>query len=377
MKLPPLTPWWRLSRGKINPSTICLKLFVFCLLIALFSLDRVVFADEVQAISREMHWAVTNEKFELALVRLRTGKKPRRRFPVILSHGLFVNSLFFDLDEDQSLARFLAKEGFDVWNLSLRGTGRSLNPLKGGSKSWTLDDMIDRDIPAVVRYVQKESGSSKVVWLGYEMGGLLLYGYVEKKGDSGLAALVTIGTPVTFNHPQQEPIKRLLKLEGSPTLKKLFLSLNSSFFARVLIPFVPKIETIFYNPENIDDEVKAKFLEDALAEINPGVLDHLLLMIKRGEFISAQGDFSYRKNLARIQLPSLLIGGAGDMLAPPEAIRVVHRAISSVDRTLRIFGPGSKDSTNYGHIDLILGKRGREEVFPVIGRWLKQRDERD
>ena len=304
------------------------------------------------------------------------GKKARRQSPVVLIHGLFVNSLFFNLDEDQSFARYLAKEGFDVWNLSLRGTGRSLNPLKGGAKSWSLDDMIDRDLSAVIRYVQKESGSSKVICLGYEMGGLLLYGYLEKKGGSGCVALVTIGTPVTFDHPRQEPMKRLLGLEASPTLKRAFLSLNTPFFARLLIPFVPKIEQLFYNPENIEEEVKAKLLESALAEINPGVLDHLLLMIKRGEFVSAKGDFSYRKNLAKIQLPILLIGGEGDMLAPPEAIRVVHQAVSSKYRTLRIFGSRSKDST-YGHVDLILGKRAREEVFPVIGRWLKQRDGRE
>lgn len=375
--MPLLTPWWRLSRGKINPTTICLRSLVVCLFIAPLFPERFVFAGELPAISRDLHWAVTNEKFELALSRLRAGKKAGRRFPVILSHGLFVNSLFFDLDENESLARYLAKEGFDVWNLSLRGTGRSLNPLRGGPESWTLDDMMERDLPAVIRYVQKESGRSKVIFLGYEMGGLLLYGYAEKTGGRGLAALVAIAAPVTFNHPRQEPMKGLLKLAGSPILKKLFLSLNGPFFARALIPYVPKIESIFYNPENIDDEVKAKFLEDALAEINPGVLDHLLSMIKRGEFVAARGNFSYRKNLARIQLPSLFIGGEGDVLAPPEALRVIHRAVSSTDRTLRIFGPASKDSASYGHVDLILGKRAREEVFPVIGRWLKQRDEKE
>lgn len=332
---------------------------------------------EAPWISRELHWAVTDEKFELALERLRLGKKAKRRYPVVLSHGLFVNSLFFNLDEDHSLARYLAKEGFDVWNLSFRGTGRSLNPLKGSPKSWTLDHMIDRDLSPVIRYVQRESGSAKIIWVGYEMGGLLLYGYLVKKDTSGLVAAVTIGTPVTFNHPQQEPMKRLLKLEESPTLKRIFLSLNAPFLGRLLLPLVPKIEGFFYNRENIEDEIKERLLEDALAQINPGVLDQLLLMIKRGEFVSAQGDFSYRKNLAKIQLPLLLIGGERDMLAPPEAIRTVYRGVGSTDRTLRIFGPRFKDSAAYGHIDLILGKKATNEVFPVIGRWLKQRDEEE
>ena len=331
---------------------------------------------EDQFISRERHWAVTEEKFELALVRLRIGKKAKRRSPVVLSHGLFVNSLFLNLDEDHSLGRYLAREGFDVWNLSLRGTGRSLNPLKWGTKTWTLDDIIDRDISAVIRYIRKETRRSRVFWVGYGMSGLLLYGYLEKRRDSGLAALVTIGSPVTFTHTQQEPMKRLLQLEESPTLKKIFLYLNGPFLGRLLIPLVPKVEEIFYNQENIEDEVKKKLLENALADISPGVLDHLLLMIRRGEFVSAKGDFSYRKNLAKIRLPVLMIGGEKDRLAPPEAIRAVHRAVKSKDRTLRIFGPGSKDSAAYGHFDLILGKKAREEIFPVIGRWLKRRDRR-
>lgn len=279
-----------------------------------------------------------------------------------------------NLDENHSLARYLAKEGFDVWNLSLRGTGRSLNPLKGSPKSWTLDDMIDRDISTVIRYVQKESKRSQVFWLGYEMGGLLLYGYLVKKGALGLVGGVIIGSPVTFKDSQQKPIKRLLSLEENPTLKKIFLFLNTPFFGKFLIPLAPKIEEIFYNRENIEDEVKEKLLEDALAEINPGVLDHLLLMIKRGEFISARGDFSYQNNLAKIQLPLLLIGGEKDMLAPPEAIQLVHSTVGSRDRTLRIFGPRTKDSVSYGHLDLIVGKKAKDEVFPVIGRWLDRRD---
>ena len=375
--MPLLTPWWRLSRGKINLGPISLKTFLIFLLIAIFFPVPVVLAGEGAAVYREQHWAVTAEKFELALERLRVGKKTRIQSPIVLVHGLFVNSLFFNLDEEQSLARYLAKEGFDVWNLSLRGTGRSLGPLKGGAKSWTLDDIIEKDISAVIRYVQKESRNSQVIWVGYEMGGLLAYGYLEKKASPGLAALVTIGAPVTFNHPQQEPMKRLLKLEESPALKKIFLYLNSPFLGSYLIPLIPKMEEFFYNRENIEEEIKEKFLANALAEINPGILDHLLRIIQRGEFVSAEGNFSYRKNLAKIQLPLLLIGGEKDQVAPPEAIRTVYRAVGSTDRTLRILGPRSKNSAAYGHIDLILGKKAKEEVFSVISRWLKQRDGRE
>jgi polyhydroxyalkanoate synthase len=93
--------------------------------------------------------------------------------------------------------------------------------------------------------------------------------------------------------------------------------------------------------------------------------------------MSADGDFSYRKNLSKIQIPMLLIGGKEDALAPPEVMRIVHRGVRSKDRTIRIFGKGSKGSkgsVDYGHFDLILGKKAKEEVFPVIRQWLKKRD---
>lgn len=354
--------------------TSYLKTLLAFFFVSVFSLIPGAMAQETSFISRELHWAVTEEKFEIALERLRLGKKARRRIPVILAHGLLVNSRFMNLDEDHSLARYLAREGFDVWNLSFRGTGRSLNPLRWGDKAWTLDDIIDRDISAVIRYVRKESRRSKVIWVGYEMGGLLAYGYLEKKGHSGLAALVTIGAPVTFTHSEQEPMKSLLRLEENPALKKIFLYLDGPFLGRHLIPLVTEIEELFYNPENIEQKVKERFLETALAPINPGVLDHLLLMIRRGEFVSAQGDFSYRKKLAKVRLPVLVIGGKKDLLAPPKALRSSYRALGSKDRTFRIFGSRSKDSAAYGHFDLILGKKAKQEVFPVIGRWLKRRD---
>lgn len=357
-------------------NTPCLKVFLLFLFFSLFASVPSVLSQEAPFISRERHWAVTEEKFELALERLRLGKKAQRRIPVILSHGFLVNSRFLNLDKDHSLAKYLAEEGFDVWNLSFRGTGRSLNPLRGGPKKWTLDDMINRDLSVVIRYVQKESGSSKVSWVGFEMGGLLLYGYLEKNRRSGIAGLVTIGAPAIFDRSEQEPMKRLLKLEESPTLKKVLLYLDAPFLGRLAIPLVPGIEKLFYNPENIEQGVKEKLLETALAPMNPGVLDHLLLMIERGEFVSARGNFSYRKNLGKIRVPVLLIGGEKDPLAPPEALRGTSRALGSRDRRLRIFGSRTKSSVPYGHFDLILGKKSRQEVFPVIGRWLKRRDRR-
>ena len=250
---------------------------------------------EIPYISQKFHWAVTKEKFELAMQRFRI-KKTRYKTPVILCHGFFVNSRFLNLTMEHSLARYLAGEGFDIWNLSLRGNGRSLNPLSRGAKNWTMDDIIDRDLGAVVRYVKNESKRSSVSWVGFEMGGLLAYGYLQRMDPWGFSSVTTIGAPTTFDHPEQRPMKRLLKLEESPTLKKIFIYLNRPIVVRSLVPMMSSIEKLFYNPKNIERGVKKRLLETALTPVNPGLLDHILLMIRRGEFVSARDSFSYQKN---------------------------------------------------------------------------------
>ena len=344
------------------------------LFLFLISFPIGIWAAESPFLLEKIHWAVTEQKFELAMERIRL-KEPRQRTPVVLSHGFLVNSRFMNLTDETSLAKYLAREGFDVWNLSLRGTGRSLNPLGAGSKRWNLDDIIRDDIAAVIAYVQKNSGSPRVNWVGFEMGGLLLYGFGQKNPSKlGLGALVTIGAPATFSHPEQEPMKSLLDLQKSPNWRKLLLYLNGPFVGRTLIPMIPKVEAFFLNPENMDPKVKERLLELALAPVNAGVLDHVTTMIRDGEFVSYNGDYNYRKNLAKLRVPILLIGGEKDAVAPPSSLRSTYRAIKSKDRTRRIFGSLPKDSAAYGHYDLILGKKAKEEVFPLIASWLKRRD---
>lgn len=316
---------------------------------------------------------MTREKFELALERLYAEGAAQHGTPVILSHGLLVNSSFLNLDEDNSLARYLAEQGFDVWNLSFRGTGRSLAPLKDPPKSWNLDVFVEQDIPQVIQYVAKETKSAKLGWIGFELGGVLAYGYLGQSSDPRVAALVTIAAPVTFREPEQDPLKGLLGLNERPTLKRFVLYVNGPSLMRFLVPLVPNLEKLFYNPDNMDDEVKEKFFTDALATVNQGVLDHLLVVLERGEVVSSRGGFRYREHLGKIRIPVLVIGGTEDLIAPPKALEQSYTRLGSADRTLKIFGAENKKATAYGHFDLLLGRDAKTEIFPVIGQWLKQR----
>src|SRR5438270_13651967 len=64
----------------------------------------------------EIHFATTSDGWRIAILRYKpAADAPRRQEPVLLVHGIAANRYNFDLGDDRSLARHLAREGFDTW----------------------------------------------------------------------------------------------------------------------------------------------------------------------------------------------------------------------------------------------------------------------
>ena len=320
-------------------------------------------------VSSERQWVVTDEKFELSLKRFRMYKREPRPLPVILIHGLLVNSSFLDFGR-ASLAEYLAEAGFDVWNLSLRGTGRSLNPLGWGKKPWNLDDILKTDLPAVIEHVRKQAGSEEVLVVGYELGGALAFAHVGRTPEHHVAGVVSIAAPMSFDSPDQDWLDTLLKLDRVPLLRTTLLHMNSSGLNRLLF-FMPWFEDAFYNRKNMAQSVRQELLDTALTPVNRGVLDQIVMAVDKDEFVSADGKTSYREALSGITIPVLLVGGGADSIAPPEALKQVYRELGSEERDLMIFWPDPGEDVSYGHFDLILGRKAKDEVFPLIRSWLE------
>ncbi len=346
----------------------CLATALLCLLTG--PVEGASLDDEF--VTSKRHWAVTGTKFEISLKRFRLNKNVRHPRPVILIHGLLVSSDFLDFGR-ASLAEYLAQAGFDVWNLSLRGTGRSLNPLGWGQKPWTLDDMVKDDLPTVIQYVRKTTGSADVFLVGYELGGALAFAHAGKTREHGVAGIVGIAAPMSFDSPEQDRLDILLKLDRQPVLRNTLLYSNSSGLNRFLF-MVPGFEDSFYNPGNMEPRVKQQLLETLLVPVNPGVLGQVIQTLEKDEFVSADGASSYRDTLSEIRIPVLLVGGAADPIAPPEALKKVYSELASKDRDLMIFWSDPDEDVSYGHFDLILGKKAKTDVFPLIRGWLESKD---
>ncbi|MFI5395499.1 MAG: alpha/beta fold hydrolase [Candidatus Binatia bacterium] len=294
--------------------------------------------------------------------------------PVILCPGYACNRHFIDSDDRYSLARFLARRGFDSWVLELRGRGYSEHVFGVGRRGWTFDDLVRFDAPAAVAHVRGRSGGRRPVWIGHSMGGMIMYAALGQEPTLGeaVAGLVTLASPVAF----QPVVSRAARLLGEMLLSvPLPMHLPQAGVLVALWSIAsrsPQAARIGMNPANIDHRAFGRALRRFMCNVSRGKLRQFTRWSLSGTFCSYDGGIDYRANLSRITTPALLIAGAADRLASPETVGFAYDRINSACKRYREFGGRQGDSADYGHVDLMFGRHAPEEVFPTIGAWIEQ-----
>jgi pimeloyl-ACP methyl ester carboxylesterase len=323
-----------------------------------------------------VEFARTADDWDLALHRYRSARTDLP--PLILCAGYACNRHFLDFDERYSLARFLARRGFDTWVLELRGRGHS-EPATGVSdrRSWTFDDLVRFDVPAALAHVRARCAGRPPVWIGHSMGGMVIYAALGQ--DAGLAesvaGVVAIASPIAF-----PPIASgLAQWLGQFLLLLPFpahLPQQNVLVALWSLVGRSRAVQVGMNPANLDRAAFGRALRQFICNVPRRKLQQFVRWSLTGAFQSADGCVDYRANLARITTPALIIAGAADQLATPEVVGSAYDRIGSAHKRYREFAAGEGAHADYGHVDLIFGTRAPDEVFPAIGAWIETELER-
>jgi polyhydroxyalkanoate synthase subunit PhaC len=312
---------------------------------------------------------VTSGAVPLAMVRKRsTENGAETRAPVLLVHGFGQNRYAWHLPS-RSLANFLAKAGFDVFNLDLRGHGRSRN--MGAKRSRGVDDYVREDLPAAVAEVQALSGKRPVFLVGHSLGGLVSYAAAPGL-DGAVAGIASIGSPYHF-------------ARGSSSLSAIAMFFRALAVARVarLNPPLP------LGPVGFTFRTARRFMESPLYPIplrgwhagalEPHVLEeHLRLAFDVASLGELRNMFewaterrfggkasTYVESFEKMDRPLLVVSGANDDLAPPASVRPGYERSRSTDKTYR--------QLPLGHIDLLVGSDAPLMTWPLLRDWLVKR----
>lgn len=319
----------------------------------------------------ELHSARTTDCWNLALRRYRAAGKAHP-FPVICSHGMAGSHFIYDLHPDYSLARFLAKEGFDVWCVDLRGRFDSWPD--GGPRpelQWSFDDFVAHDFPAIVDRVCGLAGAAQAFWLGMEMSGQLLYA----AAIAGLAGKVRGG--VTFGSPVLTPATAQVPgVTSAPKSRKRGRTTHrgGSRLAGPVLGYggFSLIDNSFRKC-NIVPLAVARYFRNGIPDEATDLVDQFDAWIKEGVMRTRDGKVVYSDRLAEVKLPLLIAAAAHDLQRPPEAVKAAFDGFGSGDKTFMRFGVAEGCSVDFGHDDLLAGLASPTEVYPKIAEWLRAR----
>ncbi len=298
--------------------------------------------------------------------------------PVLFVHGMGANRYNFDLNPRHSLARAVAAAGFDSWVIELRGRGLSPVP-EGVRADWNFEDFLQHDLRRAVAFIRGETGRP-IHWVGHSMGGMLGVAYAQVFGQADLGSLTLFATPLMFGRRQV-----MVRLWGTfAQVHRLLPTMDQEKWGRRMLPLMSRSSKAldFFmrylaNPDNVDDETIPEIFGKLVTNEAPSIVLQFSDWVRAGEIRSADKAFSYTQGLTRVSLPCLFITGINDRMAPPTYTRRQIKRLGSDQVRLLVLSRKAGFSADYGHGDLMIGKRAPEEVYPVVIDWLTQQASAD
>jgi oxygen-independent coproporphyrinogen-3 oxidase len=253
--------------------------------------------------------------------------------PVLLAPGTFTNWSFWLGTRGTGFARELVARGFETVTVDFRGHGSSQRPAPG--QRWNFDDWGRFDLPAVVRMLLAEGRTPLLV--GHSAGGAaVLTALAGSPGiEDNVRAAAIIATPLPW----------LQRWRRVGALSMRFAARHTATFPARLLGLGP---------------------EDELS----GVMEQWMDWNIRGRWVGRDGT-DYGVAFGRLELPLLFIAGTGDRRwAPPDACRGLFDLAGSRDRLFIEAGIDTGFSRNYSHVDIIVSREARDEIWPLLADWL-------
>ncbi len=316
----------------------------------------------------ERHRAVTDDGWQVALYRYRPQAGEAKPFPVVMGHGLAGSRYLFDCHDDYSLARYLARHGYDAWLVDLRGRNESW-PAGGPDPElqWSFDDFVAYDVPAAVATVCEVSAAREAFWLGTEMSGLALYAVTIARTTDQLRGGITLGAPAVT--PPEAQVPGVTTPFPQPDGTRLPFSAVREIGPRLAAEGSEHLESSF-RPANTDWVVTARYFRHGVPDEATDLVAQFRDWMVEGTMRTRDGSLVYADRLDDVRLPVLVLAGAADLQRPPDAVRATFDALGSPDKTFVRVGVDDGFPVDAGHDDLVAGLCAPSHVFPIVTRWL-------
>lgn len=288
----------------------------------------------------------------------------KTRNPLLIIPGYGMNSFIFSFHPSGlSMEAALAARGFEVWSVDLRGQGRS--KCDGGSRHYSLSDLVLKDLFAAVHCVlDKTSASATLVDLiGCSLGGSMMFAYASCVEANRVGRMVNMGGCVKW-----VSINPLIRLAFSfPRLVEFIPMKGIPELAKVTLPalkYAPWVLSLYLHPEIVDLSQADKMVQ-TVENPNRHVNRDVGEWIRKRDLII--GGVNVSERVPSLHNPLLTVLANADGIVPRESVLWPHMHIASARRDLLEVG---SYSVPMAHADMFVSRPAPEMVFTPLADWL-------
>ncbi|KAI5635271.1 alpha/beta-hydrolase lipase region domain-containing protein [Phthorimaea operculella] len=354
----------------------------------------------------EEHSVTTEDGYVLKMFRIRKGKNcegPVKKPPVILMHGLLQSSdVWLDAGPDAGLAYLLSDACYDLWTGNQRGnyytrTHKTLNP-DTDAKFWefSVDEIGYYDIPAMIDYVIKHTGSKKVNYIGYSQGSGTFYAMCSERPGSCDKVSVQIGlAPASRQtHTKSVSYKAMCtvieKLRGVLATAGVYEVLSKGYLSQAFMEYLcqwPMMSNSLcytvnaiadaYHPGSITNQTNQILFSHFPAGTSSQNIARYAQSFRTPYF--EKFDYGKEKNLelygserppqynlSAVTVPVVIIYGKNDHLVDPKDVHWLRRQLPNVLETVEVKDP------LWNHMDVSYSQYTNELIFPKINEYLME-----
>jgi pimeloyl-ACP methyl ester carboxylesterase len=296
------------------------------------------------------------------------------RGTLLLIHGYGQNRYAFHLPS-RSMVNYLARAGYDVFNVDLRGRGRS--SALGAKRPRSVLDFIREDVPSALDEIAKLSGDRPVYLIGHSLGGVVSY-CVAVEHRSRVAGVVSLGSPYHFTVGSRwlagvttafMMLDKRMALPNLPVPTRAYGRFVRMARWAVESPLWP-IPFRGFQRHSIEPEVLEQHMSLAM---DRGSIATMRAMFGWAQEVRARADaddglFGYAKAFEALDVPLLVVAGQHDDLAPPASVKPAFSRSHARDKTYR--------ELPFGHVDMLIGREASQLTWALLESWLNKRTDR-
>ncbi|WP_233520491.1 alpha/beta fold hydrolase [Flocculibacter collagenilyticus] len=270
--------------------------------------------------------------------------------PVLMVHGAIENGKIFYTHKGKGVGCFLARQGFDVYVLDLRGRGQSTPAISSSNKHGQFNS-IAQQIPIAMNYIH-QLNSNPIHLVGHSWGGIMLTSTLVRYPD--LANMVS--TKLFFGTKRSISVSHLKK--------RLMIDVLWNGVA----PLLSKV--MGYLPAKQLQLGSDNETYDYLKESRPWVNGKPWKDVVDG-FDYEQAAIAHQDRLSNI--PVWHFAAVDDhVLGHPVDVKRFQREAQQEHGKYTLLGKAQGNLADYDHITMLTHPKCEQDHFPQIAKWMLQ-----